>query len=575
MTISTNTTVENRKNGAGRAVGAGLVLVVLLALALSTLSARATNHELSVAGYADFSYGTDPIPEDPSGKGAQSKVWWHDNFWWAVMFNSTAQAVHIYQLDAHTQTWIDTGVVVDDRFDLVEDIETRADVLSDGNTLYIVSHLKKQDGVFNNNQDKWARLYRFNYVDAQDTYELEGSFPVANYLSEAMVLDMDSTGRLWVAFVARDSRGGAPTNAPTVRISYSDTNGENWVTDSIILPVTPEAATIVDADDIASVVAFTDNDGPKIGVMWSNQVDNQFYFATHPDGSDPEEDWTIEQDLIDNVPAALYPADDHINFAPHPNGSLFAIVKTNNMPDGPVELSPAELMEASGDPLIVALGRTAGGSWTPIMVSPVSSSDTRPIGLVDTSTGGLGELHVFTVSKPTFPQQVCIHTATIENRHSDMAFDADNCAPPGGEAAGSPAALLELVEATPFIGDAATYTTINTPSTVKGWIGAESGILVLASDQPNMYYVHNHEPGTYVQPPLTPLPGTPTGTATGTATSTATSTATTAPPTGTATTTPPTPTATATIGPSPTATSTIPPTHQDTINLPIIIDHLD
>ena len=36
----------------------------------------------------------------------------------------------------------------------------------------------------------------------------------------------------------------------------------------------------VSADDISSIIAFNG----QIGVMWSNEIDNAFYFATHNDG---------------------------------------------------------------------------------------------------------------------------------------------------------------------------------------------------------------------------------------------------------------------------------------------------
>ena len=47
------------------------------------------------------------------------------------------------------------------------------------------------------------------------------------------------------------------------------------------MPVTDLA---VSSDDISAVVAF----GSQIGVMWSNQLDDAMYFATHTDGEDDE-----------------------------------------------------------------------------------------------------------------------------------------------------------------------------------------------------------------------------------------------------------------------------------------------
>src|SRR5690606_25870175 len=144
--------------------------------------------------------------DEPTGKEAQSKVWWNDGYWWAVMFNNSTLTHHIYQLDAVNQEWHDTGVEVDNRPD------TASDVLWDGNQLYIASHIKVDNANFNNNPDNSARLYRFSYDSNTDTYDLDDEFPVdiARYQVESLVLDKDSTGRLWITFVARDGRDAIP-----------------------------------------------------------------------------------------------------------------------------------------------------------------------------------------------------------------------------------------------------------------------------------------------------------------------------------------------------------------------------
>src|SRR5207253_3279422 len=88
-------------------------------------------------GYEDFSYG--PSIEVQLDKAtatkAQSKLWFVDGVWWGVLFNAPKSEYHIYRMDLATQTWIDTGVAVDDRG------KSRADTMWDAPTgkLYVVS----------------------------------------------------------------------------------------------------------------------------------------------------------------------------------------------------------------------------------------------------------------------------------------------------------------------------------------------------------------------------------------------------------------------------------------------------
>src|SRR6185295_19454817 len=86
-------------------------------------------------GYKDMAYpanataGSDEI----TSSKPESKLWFNDGIWWATLFNGAAGVYRIHRLDFATQTWADTGVLVDERK------RARQDVLWDGQKLYMVS----------------------------------------------------------------------------------------------------------------------------------------------------------------------------------------------------------------------------------------------------------------------------------------------------------------------------------------------------------------------------------------------------------------------------------------------------
>ena len=86
------------------------------------------------------------------------------------------------------RTWVDTGVTTETR------ANTHHDVLWDGTTLYIASHLFVADGVpaaagFP------STLRRYSYNASTDTYTLLGSSTqINNQKTESLVIDKDTTG---------------------------------------------------------------------------------------------------------------------------------------------------------------------------------------------------------------------------------------------------------------------------------------------------------------------------------------------------------------------------------------------
>jgi hypothetical protein len=302
------------------------------------------------------------VVRTPTGEKPQSKLWFNDGRWWADMFNNVAGNYHIYWLNPATQTWIDTGTVLDTR------PETKADCLWDGKYLYVVSGGGSDpSGNTGTLYPYSAQLYRYSYNSLTSKYSLDfGPVLVRNDGAETIVIDKDTTGMLWITY----------TQNMKVYVNHSRTSDSDWNPNlAVPIPGAPTTATSVSADDISSLVAF---DG-KIGVLWSNESpgqfsgssDTAFYFAYHVDGA-ADTSWVTTP--IYRQPSA---ADDHINIKSlqsDPSGNVFAMVKTSyNSTTQPQLL------------LFVAKKNGSSYSWNTYVESTHADNQTRPLLLIDTS----------------------------------------------------------------------------------------------------------------------------------------------------------------------------------------------
>jgi trimeric autotransporter adhesin len=311
-------------------------LLVALAVIVSALWIVSPASAAEV-GHRDFSYGSNtsaPTKDEP-----QSKLWFNDGSWWGSLYNGFTLKYHIYRLNWTSQTWIDTGTIIDSRDN------SRADTLWDGTHLYVATA-----GTRDLAGDA-ARILRYSYNVTTKTYLLDPGFPVTITPTgvSAIVMDKDGTGRLWATYT-KDSQ---------VYVTHSTTDTASWAT-PFVLPVA--GATGLLAQDISAIVAF-DN---KIGVMWSNQVDWAFYFAVHVDG-DPAGTWQRT-----TAYQGTEFSDNHINLKSlesDPSGQVFASVKTS--------------LNAPTAPLVVLLRMRADLTWTSHVFGTVADQHTRPIINID------------------------------------------------------------------------------------------------------------------------------------------------------------------------------------------------
>ena len=132
------------------------------------------------------------------------------------------------------------------------------------------------------------------------------------------MLAKDTTGVLWVTY----------TNMNAVWVIRTTTSDSTWGT-PFTLPVA-DAANLEPRRSYPRSSAFDS----KIGVMWGNQNNMAYYFATHTDGAG---DMTWQSSTALAIPEG---ADDHINLkglSGDPAGRVFAAVKTSrNNPGDPL-----------------------------------------------------------------------------------------------------------------------------------------------------------------------------------------------------------------------------------------------
>ena len=293
------------------------------------------------------------IDEFPTGSYAtadkpQSKAWYHDGFWWCILFDGEEGSYFYKLVDDHWEKGTFPDALVSSRDD------TRADVLSKGDTLFALDW-----------EASSPRLYKYNYDDGQKIYHLLAGFPVQLNVPkghETMVIAQDSQGKLWVPFELNGK----------VKVIYSTSHDHRiWDVEGV------EIADGLKDDDIATIIAF---DG-QIGVFWSNQKAESLYFRIHRDG-DPEDKWQAPEIAA----SGRLMADDHINLALSDDGRIFAATKTS-VDDA------TEPIEGPTEAQFILNVRSPEGIWKFYDIAEVSSIfKTRPIVILDEEND---DVHIF------------------------------------------------------------------------------------------------------------------------------------------------------------------------------------
>ena len=239
--------------------------------------------KLHAAGQVMF-----PAPGKCTAEKPQSKLFRHDGAWWCVLQGNSGVA--FYRLVAGT--WrIGTfpGAILQS--------SGKADVKWNGTHLFVLVY------------SSTPRLYKYSYNSVAKSWVLLAGFPVnvpRPSSAETMVLEQDSSGRLWIT-----AEGGG-----SIHVHYTTTSDHRtWTSSPILL------ANGVDSDDISSVIAFAG----QIGVFWSDQNRDRFGFRVHRD-VDPPGIWGP----LEVVYSGSRVAEDHVSLAADASGRVFAATKNHS-----------------------------------------------------------------------------------------------------------------------------------------------------------------------------------------------------------------------------------------------------
>ena len=187
----------------------------------------------------------------PTGtKRAESVLWWNDGSWWGNLWDTVSGDFHIFRLDTATQKWVDTG---GDHRDPREHPLGRP--VGRHHLVRRVAPVRQRRAA--GSQPNFPRrLFRYTYNSSTRTYVSTGNpTQINNHKTETLVIDKDSTGRLWATW-QQDNR---------IYVNRTGTDGQTWGT-PFILPNAPA----VSVDDNSALIAYGAR-CPKIGVMWSSQ----------------------------------------------------------------------------------------------------------------------------------------------------------------------------------------------------------------------------------------------------------------------------------------------------------------
>ena len=273
-----------------------------------------------------------------TGEKPQSKVWTHDDRWWSVL--SDSRGTWLSRLDG--TRWTPT-------LKLSSNPQMQADVKPNADLAHIL--------LYNGQQSKFVTV---EYdPSGNDSYQL---WPFQSDLvdmalsngAETATIDLDSTGRMWLA----------SDTFSTIQVRYSDAPYTQWSS-----PIT--VASGVSNDDIALITALPDD---SIAVMWSNQNTKRFGFRVHDD-QDPPHKWSKKEIPGSKSDLRLRGgiADDHLNVAVASDGTLYAAVKTG--------------YDTITHPKIALLVRQPSGEWDDLY--HVDHYGTRPIVVLNDSADKL------------------------------------------------------------------------------------------------------------------------------------------------------------------------------------------
>jgi hypothetical protein len=414
-------------------------IITILLFLVKTLPVFAQPESVPIiSGYRDFTYSGGNVTSGPTEAKPESKLWYANGKWWAVMWSTSQLRYRIHQLNLQNQTWLDLGIDVDNRGRSSQDVYWS----ESDSKLYIASSAKPT--TVSGPVD--ARLYRYSYNSVGDIYILDSGFPsvIYNNRSATLVIAKDSNLHLWATW----------TDVGRVWLNRSTDDGQTWETPFELpgqgnsLRIDPNDPT--STEDISSIIEF---EGDRIGVLWGNQIDAKYYFSFHRDNESDRTIWQPRETAFED-PTLQNAADDHLNLATSDDGHIIAAVK--------------HAANLGVQPLIRVLKRDPQtGVWTNGVFGRRVEQHTRAIAVFDSETDSI---YVFAGTE----------NAALGNVYYKSAHLSTLDFPTG----------IGRVFLQGFAGD----DRANNPTCTKQAVTSATGMLVLASDDigPVRYYFHNY-----------------------------------------------------------------------------------
>jgi hypothetical protein len=442
----------------------GLIAAVLLAAGILTVP-TATQAAVGDVGVESLSHAGTGTPTGT--KRAESVLWFNDGFWWGNLWDTRTSDFHIFRFEEATMTWVDTGVTTDTRSN------THHDVLWDGTTLFVASHMFVNDGVpaaagFP------STLRRYSYNANTNTYGSQGSSQINNMRTETLVIDKDSTGQVWATWQQGNQ----------IFVNSTGTDGVTWGTPFAL----PEGA--VSLDDTSSLIAF----GPrKMGVMWSKQTGSAtdgFYWSVHND-ADSRTAWSTPVSIV----AGARQGDDHMNlkWLDSSGGRVFAAVKTS--------------FTGATQPQIQLLAMDGTGVWTTKTIATVAECPNRVLVLIDERAQQLRTFATYPKPSGTTNAGVCTSSGGAIYERSTPLSNIDFT---------TASKIPRIVDADQYVHNASSTKQNLNRSASGGASTANSGLMVIADVNATSTYWQYFESGGTADttPPDTSITSGPSDTVT-------------------------------------------------------------
>jgi hypothetical protein len=387
----------------------------------------------------------------PTGtKRAESVLWFNDGIWWGNLWDTASSDFHIFRFNPTTQAWVDTGVATETRSD------THHDILWDGTTLFVASHKFVNDGIAAGSGYP-STLRRYSYNASTDKYTLLSSTQINNYRTETLVIDKDSTGRIWATWQQGNK----------IYLNVTGTDGKTWGTPF----AHPAAATAsspanVSLDDTSALIAFGGN---KMGLMWSRQVGDTadgFYFSIHNDTAGTTT-WSTPKGIVTGQRSG----DDHMNikWLDSSGGRVFAAVKTS--------------FTSASEPLIQLFAMSSTGAWSKHTIATVAECPNRVLVLIDEGAQMLRTFATYPKPSGTTNAGVCTSSggAVYEKSTPISAINFTT------------AKTARIVDADQYVHNgSSTKQNLNNGRT-GGTGTANSGVLVVADVNATSRYWHSYQ----------------------------------------------------------------------------------